>query len=63
MRPQGDAMKVNIVVLAALLAASCGTASQDNASSVQVAEATRYPPPGSNQMLCAPLTIAERSDC
>ena len=52
-------MKVNIIVLAALLAASCDTARQDDASSAQVAEATRYPPPGSNQMLRAPLTIAD----
>ncbi len=41
-------MKVNIVVLTALLAASCDTESQDNASSAQIADATRYPPPGSN---------------
>ena len=52
-------MKVNIIVLAALLAASCITASQDDASSAQVAEAARYPPPGSNQMLRAPLTVAD----
>ena len=52
-------MKVNIVVLTALLAASCDTESQDNASSAQIADATRYPPPGSNQMLRAPLTIAD----
>ena len=52
-------MKVNIIVLAALLAASCGTASQDDASSAHVAEAARYPPPGSNQMLRAPLTVAD----
>ena len=52
-------MKVNIIILAALLAASCGTASQDDASSAQVAEAARYPPPGSNQMLRAPLTVAD----
>ncbi len=52
-------MKVNILVLAALLAASCDTASQDNASSAQVADATRYPPPGSHQMLRAPITVAD----
>ncbi len=52
-------MKVNVVVLAALLAASCDTASQDNTSSAQVADATRYPPPGSNQMLRAPITDAD----
>ncbi len=52
-------MKVNIIVFAALLAASCDTARQDDASSAQVAGATRYPPPGSNQMLRAPLTIAD----
>ena len=52
-------MKVNIIVFAALLAASCDTARQDDASSAQVAGATRYLPPGSNQMLRAPLTIAD----
>ncbi len=52
-------MKVNVVVLAALLAVSCDTASQDNTSSAQVADATRYPPPGSNQMLRAPITAAD----
>lgn len=54
-----EVMKVYVLVLAALLAASCDTASQDNASTAQVADAKRYPPPGSNQMLRAPITIAD----
>lgn len=52
-------MKVHVVVLATLLAVSCGNASQDNTSPAQVADATRVPPPGSNQMLRAPITAAD----
>lgn len=52
-------MKVYAVVLAALLAVSCDTASQENPSAAQVTDARSYPPPGSNQVLRAPITVAD----
>lgn len=52
-------MKTYPMVLTALLLASCATPPQDNHSGAQVMEAEHYPPPGSNQMLRAPITIAD----
>ena len=51
-------MKVKILVLAVLLGASCGPVGQDSASSEDVVDATPLPP-GSHQMLRAPLTMAD----
>lgn len=51
-------MKAYLAVLTVLLAASCASPHTSKSSGVKVLDAKRYPPPGSNQMLRAPITIA-----
>jgi hypothetical protein len=52
-------MKVYLTVLTVLLFASCVSPHRDESSSAQVSDSKRYPPPGSNQMLRAPITVAD----
>ena len=52
-------MKAYAIALIALLAAFCATLHQDERSGAQVADSERYPRPGSNQMLRAPITITD----
>jgi len=52
-------MKVYLTVLTVLLFASCASPHRDESSSAQVSDSKRYPPPGSNQMLRAPITVAD----
>ena len=52
-------MKATVVILAALFAGSCVSPRQDSASSAEADAAATRPPPGSNQMLRAPLTMAD----
>ena len=52
-------MKAYAVVLAALLAASCDLGPGNDQTDGQQARAGFTPPPGSNQMLRAPITIAD----
>ncbi len=52
-------MKACLTVLTVLVVASCASPHRDESSSVAVSDFKRYPPPGSNQMLRAPITIAD----
>jgi quercetin dioxygenase-like cupin family protein len=52
-------MKTYALVLAALLVASCDLRPAGNQMDEQEAHADYIPPPGSNQMLRAPITIAD----
>jgi quercetin dioxygenase-like cupin family protein len=52
-------MKVYTVIFFTLLAASCDTSPRDYRSGEQSRHDENYPPPGSNQMLRAPVTIAD----
>ena len=52
-------MKAYAIALAALLATSCTTPPQDDHSDTPAVESEYYPQPGSNQMLRAPITMAE----
>ncbi len=52
-------MKVYAFILTALFAASCDIPHTDDRSSEQEVHAEHYPPPGSNEMLRAPITIAD----
>ncbi len=51
-------MKVCVFILTALFATSCDIPHADDRSGELDAHAERYPPPGSNEMLRAPITIA-----
>ncbi len=52
-------MKVYLIVLTVLLFASCASPHRDESSRAQVADSKRSSPPGSNQMLRAPITVAD----
>ena len=52
-------MKVCLTVLTVLLLASCASPHRDESSSAQASDSKRYPPPGSNEMLRAPITAAD----
>ena len=52
-------MKVYAIILAAYFAASCDAPHTDDHSGEQEAYAENFPSPGSNQMLRAPITIAD----
>lgn len=52
-------MKAYLAVLTVSLVASCVSPHSDESSSVKVSDTKHYPPPGSNQVLRAPITIAE----
>jgi len=52
-------MKVYAVILAACLAASCNAPHTEDHSGEQASYAEHFPPPGSNEMLRAPITIAD----
>ena len=51
-------MKVCVFILTALFAASCDIPQVDDRSGELDVHAEHYPPPGSNEMLRAPITIA-----
>ena len=52
-------MKAYAIALTTVLLASCATPRQDDYSNTQIADSEFYPPPGSNEMLRAPITIAD----
>ena len=52
-------MKVYTVIFFTLLAASCDTSPRDYQSGEHSRHDENYPPPGSNQILRAPVTIAD----
>lgn len=52
-------MKAYLAALTVLMIASCASPHPGEDSSVQVSDSQRYPPPGSNEMLRAPITIAD----
>ena len=52
-------MKAYLAALTVLMIASCALPHRGEDSSVQVSDFQRYPPPGSNEMLRAPITIAD----
>ena len=52
-------MKAHTMVLTGLLLTSCAMPHQGNHSDPQAVKAEHYPPPGSNQMLRAPITITD----
>ncbi|MDJ0702836.1 MAG: cupin domain-containing protein [Leptolyngbyaceae cyanobacterium MO_188.B28] len=52
-------MKSYAIALITLLAVSCAAPNQPKRSETQVVDSEFSPPPGSNQMLRAPITIAD----
>jgi quercetin dioxygenase-like cupin family protein len=52
-------MKAYAIILAACFAASCDAPRMDDHSGEQEPYAEHFPPPGSNEMLRAPITIAD----
>ena len=59
-RPKRKNMKTDIITLTALLVGLCAISPQQNPSSASSPDSEQYtPPPGSNQMLRAPITIAD----
>ncbi len=52
-------MKAYVITLITLLLASCAMPRQHNRLSASGVASDRYPPPGSNQMLRAPITISD----
>ncbi len=52
-------MKVCTILLAALLLAACEPSNTDCRACAEAERDEHYPPPGSNQMLRAPITLGE----
>lgn len=52
-------MKAFVILIAACFTASCDAPQTDHPSGEQQVQAEHVPPPGSNQMLRAPITIAD----
>jgi quercetin dioxygenase-like cupin family protein len=52
-------MKAYLAVLTVLMMTACASPHRDGLSSADESAPLRYPPPGSNEMLRAPITIAD----